>query len=94
MRIWLCNLLKRLERSQSERKRVAKPSRSILRSAPLSAVTLPGEGKKPQVPPLRFASVPRQAGTGGMTILWLTVHSILDLPKASQVLGMTILLLW
>ena len=37
---------------------------------------------KPQVPPLRFASV-------GMTSLWLTVHSVLDLPKASQVLGMT-----
>src|SRR5271156_504686 len=26
------------------------------------------EGKKPQVPPLRCAPVPRQAGAGGMTI--------------------------
>ena len=28
--------------------------------------------KKQQVPPLRFASVPRQAGTGGMTISFKT----------------------
>ena len=61
-RAGLCNWLPGLERSQSERKRVAKSSGSILRSAPLSATTLLDEGKKPQVPPLRYAPV-------GMTIL-------------------------